>query len=404
MTKSVIRLFWSYDILKTEKWLSQMSEKGYKLCKVNFALRKFYFESAPANNTIYRIVYDKKSKTATEQSVNSNNFNSVCENSNFTILTQENSDSDIFPSYKGILARNSKIKEVLFILLMIIIGLFIPIISILAFVFISFLSGNVTVEQSAEVIPIWTITAFIIWHLVKIGTLTWMIYSFFKLSSTNKQLEKMYSNSLDTSFTIPKNTILSKDETKRLKKNKLLFKKTRLAWFYSPDKIEKWLEKMAAEGNILVRMSKGGNSFYFIIDKPRKIRYHADYQNKTDSEYFSINEQNGWKLFFTSISRLMAWSVWGKEYIDEPDNFYTDKQHLIKKAKRIAITYSLCFIPAVIMWSFNVFTMINTCIKMNSFSFWDMILLIEFTLGLVFYIIFITKIIGYYLRTKKENT
>ena len=42
MSKIVFRPFWSYDVVKTEKWLSQMHAEGYALVRISFAARLFY--------------------------------------------------------------------------------------------------------------------------------------------------------------------------------------------------------------------------------------------------------------------------------------------------------------------------------------------------------------------------
>lgn len=54
MSKSCFRLFWSYDVQKTEKWLSEMSSRGYHIEEVDFNLRIFKFELGNPKKLIYR--------------------------------------------------------------------------------------------------------------------------------------------------------------------------------------------------------------------------------------------------------------------------------------------------------------------------------------------------------------
>ena len=60
VSKRVFRPFWSYDVVKTEEWLSQMHADGYALVSVNFASRLFHFEETMPAKMFYRIVPEKK--------------------------------------------------------------------------------------------------------------------------------------------------------------------------------------------------------------------------------------------------------------------------------------------------------------------------------------------------------
>ena len=59
MSKFVLRPFWSYDVLKTEKWLSDMNNKGYSLKRVKFKSRIFVFEKSEYEKVYYRIAMAK---------------------------------------------------------------------------------------------------------------------------------------------------------------------------------------------------------------------------------------------------------------------------------------------------------------------------------------------------------
>jgi len=191
-----------------------------------------------------------------------------------------------------------------------------------------------------------------VFPLIVLLALTWLCYTYFKLRKTNRRLEKLCGDTLDLSFTLPKDTLLSHAEMKKMSKNHKVIKKTKIAWIYAPDKVEIWLENMESRGYHLVRMSSLGNSFYFISSEPRKMKFHVDYQNSTDPSYYNLNKESGWKLFFTSISRTQSNNVWGNEYTDEPPMFYSDKESTLKHAKRFALTYSLSFLPLCAMYIF----------------------------------------------------
>jgi len=148
-------------------------------------------------------------------------------------------------------------------------------------------------------------------------------------------------------------------------------------------------------------MSSLGNSFYFISSEPRKMKFHVDYQNITDPSYFNLNKESGWKLFFTSPSRIQCNNVWGKEYTDEPPKFYSDKESTLKHAKRFALTYSLSFLPLCALYIF----------AMGKFYFTDFLVLHRQSFFGVFFIYavvciefgsFAMRTILYYFRVKKS--
>jgi hypothetical protein len=59
MIKKVFRPFGSYDVIKTEEWLSSMADSGYILIKINRVTRCFFFEETEPQKLVYRIVFDE---------------------------------------------------------------------------------------------------------------------------------------------------------------------------------------------------------------------------------------------------------------------------------------------------------------------------------------------------------
>ena len=185
----------------------------------------------------------------------------------------------------------------------------------------------------------------------------------------------------------------------KFKKEGLLFKKTRIAWHYAPDIVENWLTAMAQKGFVLYRLSKIGNSFFFMKGEPKKVKYMVDYQNQTTPEYFNINAEVGWTLLFTSLSRNMTYIVWSKEYEEEEPMFYSDTQSKLKQAKRLAITFSLTFLPLSIFYIILII-MRFTFLDINSpLINLDMILFAVLSSELGF---FALRTILYYRRVKNK--
>lgn len=406
MSKIVFKPFWSYDVVKTENWIGVMHLKGYALKKINFKARLFIFEETMPSTVFYRIVYDKKTNDSLPNSIFESGFESVYCSKKHYILKTTDSNPKSAPSYIGFLSKNTKLKFVLgCVLLSAIIMMVFPLLVLLIFFILVIFSGSFTYENAppTEIIPptnadLIGILIYLIINFVLMAFLVWIIYSYFKLKSTNKQLDKLCGGTLDLSFTIPKDCLLSKQEEKALKKNKKLIRKYKLAWVYAPDKIENWLEKMEMKGFNLYRMSRLGNSFFFFKGEPRKVKYQVDFQKKTNPQYYNLNKESGWKLIFTSLSRVQSITVWSSQYTDEVPMFYSDKDSKLKHAKRFAFTYSIIFFPVCLMYiiltimNYNTFK--NTGVNYSSLIVFP-ILVLEFGF-------FALRTIFYYFRVKKS--
>jgi len=360
MSKKVYRPFWSYDVVKTEEWLSQMHAKGYALLRIHFAARLFYFEETVPAAVFYRISLEKKSNGTSSVYLENNVYTEVCSSPNYYVIRTQETHPEVSPSYNGFLSKNKKIKFVVGIILLCVVmllGMNLFMFAMLASVFLFFGGGNIEFFSDLAHTPHTAIEVFnavmtFVFPLLVLLTFTWLSYTYFKLRKTNRQLEKLCGDTLDLSFTLPRDTLISDAEMKKMSKNHKVIIKTKIGWIYSPDKIEIWLEKMESRGYHLVRMGKLGNSFYFISSEPRKMKFHVDYQNSTDPSYFNLNKESGWKLFFTSLSRTQSNNVWAKEYTEEPPMFYSDKESTLKHARRFALTYSLSFFPVCVLYIF----------------------------------------------------
>ncbi len=397
------RPFWSYDILKTEAWLNKMSLNGYHLKHINFISRIFVFEKDKSMNIRYHICYEKSFNGQLSAQMVNAGWECLLTNSRFCVLRTTCENPTATPSYENILERNRKIKLVVGIILLIIICLQLPMLLIFGIVFLIVLTGNFTVEYSESLENAPQAIDVILGTLIPFAVLlsiSWLVYTFFKLRASNKYIETNYSVMPNLSFTIPTAGLMSKIDEKLLIKSKKMIRKGKLAWFYAPDKAEHWLEEMELKGYNLYRMSKTGSSFYFIKGAPRKMKYAVDYQNKTGPSYFAFNTECGWKLVFTSLSRSQAITVWSHEYIEDENipEFYSDDQSKIKHAKRFALTYSLCFLPACILYIAIIIIELYTS-NGNTIP-WATLLI--FTLLVIESVAFAFTTIFYYFRVKKK--
>jgi hypothetical protein len=410
------RLFWSYDVIKTQQWLSDQSNKGLILVGFNPILRIFKFDKTNQQSNQYMIIYDKKSNSCPDRFLEDHDYLEITNSKNYYILKQLKENPEIYPSYEALLNKNAKLKYIVGNIL-----LFVSFIYFMVFTMIlsSILSGNFSVEwggwggwdspntiYTAQEIILGIIQAMIFYSILLIILFSpfWMIYTYFKLNKANKALEKLCGNTKTIKFTIPTDAIIDKNTLSIYKKQGQIIKKTKIGWFYSPDIAEKWLEKMEAEGLNLLSMSNLGNSFYFIKGEPKKVKFHVDFQIKKNVNYLSINEENGWKLFFTSLTRYFAISVWSKEYDIDLPKFYSNIEDEGSHAKKFMITYASIYIflgtlyaAISVLFGYTIWTIIPE-------HGIDVLLLsipIMFTFSTILYFYYAYKVIRYYYRAKK---
>ena len=407
------RLFWSYDVIKTQEWLSDKSNKGLVLFAFNPIFRTFKFKRTNPENNQYMIIYDKKSNGCPTKYIEDNDFKEITHSKNYYILKQLKENPQFYPSYEALLNKNAKIKYIVGSILLFVVFLYF---TLFTAVLSSILSGSFSIEWGGWDSPGTTLTpqeiiygiinAIIFYStlLIILFSPFWMIYTYFKLNSTNKTLEKLCGNTKSINFTLPTDRIIDKSTLNSYKRQGQIIKKTKIGWFYSPDIAVKWIEKMEAEGFNLLSMSNLGNSFYFIKGKPKNVKYHVDFQIKKNVDYLSINEENGWKLFFTSLTRYFAITVWSKEYeIDVPE-FYSNIEDEVSHARKFMITYASIYIFLGIIYA--------SVSALFGYTIWTIIpdyginllllsIPIIFLLSTILYFYYTFKVISYYRRVTK---
>lgn len=349
----VFRPFWSYDVRKTEIWLSDMAKKGYLLVGLNRFTRCFFFRQGQSKSLTYRIGYDKTRGSSLSKSLLNEGWINVLRKGNWYVISNEKSLEQIKTSSvrEGIIKRNRTIMYIFSGLL-----IYLTAIAIFNLVMISLtLFQNVTVEVVES--PMWILTYSLL--VVAIAIYVLSIYSVIKINKTNKYLINEKTNKPQGGNLILGR--LSKEKEKQLKLSGQMIVKRKFGWMYSPDRLEKWLETMEKLGYNLYRVSRTGTAFYFIISSPRQVSYCVDYQNISDESYYDVHRDAGWNNVFSSYSSLQKWTIWSREYSEgeERPQIYSDRFHHLKHAKRVAITYTILFLPLVIMYIFNVWLFIG---------------------------------------------
>jgi hypothetical protein len=229
-----------------------------------------------------------------------------------------------------------------------------------------------------------------------------MIYSVWKIKKTNKALSTENPSTYMAPYTLEKKN-LTKAEEKLLKSEGLLIKRRKFGWMYSPDKLEKWLEQMAAEGNRLHRVNRLGTTFYFLKGEPQQIKYSADYQNLSNDSYFEIHRQAGWKDVFSSKAALQKWTIWSKEYEggETAPALYSEQTHKLKQAKKVALSYTALFLPLVLMYIY--IASLNTFYIFRNGGEWSIVNsnTIMFFICILLFGTYITKTWMYYFRLRR---
>jgi len=385
MLKKVVRPFWSLDVIKTETWLSEMATKGYRLEKMNLITREFFFVNKERKTMQYRICRHKAGVSATSQSLIKSQWYRVFSKGKWSILANENEASElkIYPSRNSILKRNRTMKYCIGIPLVYFgLGMILPMFFIIGSIFSDTVSSHF--EPGAKLSS--TVMLLFIFSL---------FYILVRLNKSDKKIR--IENGTD--FTIPKRTILDRKTERALRKEGKLIKKIKLAWWYAPDKVEKWLESMELKGYHLSRMNRTGNTFYFMKGEPQIIKYCTDYQNLVNDSYFEIHKSSGWDMIFTSRSALTKYTIWRKEYTTEKPELYSDKSQILKHARKQCLLYCVLFIPLIVMYVALISLNVRIASLGNPFNWPTPVIFSFLTLEFGY---FALQSLGYYLRTRKR--
>lgn len=387
--KRVIRPFWSYNIIKIEKWLENMATRGYILKKVNTITRTFTFEKQEPKNLNYKICYENKGINDVSPSLKKEGWKVIANIHRWLFVCNEKSREEIKinPSREILLKRNKIIKNIMLMIVMIYGFIYVPLLLILGFAFTGAALGLIPVEHDNSIVEI-SSEPFLLDYLgqnIIFVALLFGIYTIIKLNKLDKQIRQ--EDNLQE---------IKVEENNCLEKSKAI-RKIKLGWFYSPDKTEKWLESMEMQGYNLQKIHKLGTIFYFKKGNPRKIKYIADYKNSTNETYYEIHKEDGWKLNFKSMGGFMQWSIWSKEYEGVEPEIYTDGKDLLAYARKILIVHTLMFAPILVIYPY----IIGVNIAYNDNYLFSFPAIVS-VLCLVEFGIFYKNIVGYYLRTKKK--
>lgn len=278
------RPLWSYDVDKTEQWLSHMASEGKQVSSLNRWTRMFSFREEVFRKTIdYQLVYDK-SDYALPDVLKQSGWEVVLTDGNWKVVENELDDVRVYPSREGVLKRNRLHTTVLTgISYLYGIQLFTFTIAMLAILFSS-------AEMADRGNPLWMLT---FTYFIQVTVVIWIaIYSIRKLRAFER---KYFDTGIDEEIIV--------GET---------FGKWKPGWFYAPDVVENWLSDMAAKGNHFVDIF--GTRFRFERGTPKCVAYVHDLQWRAGPNYYDIHKSAGWQLKYSTRYTFMKHSLWMKEY------------------------------------------------------------------------------------------
>ncbi|MDF2722285.1 MAG: hypothetical protein K0Q59_1960 [Paenibacillus sp.] len=106
---------------------------------------------------------------------------------------------------------------------------------------------------------------------------------------------------------------------------------TKWWWAWEPERLELWLEQMAAQGWHLVKVKWGATRFYFEKGEPQQVRFGLDYQTKQDPNYKVIFQDAGWEFMYGAS----GWYIWKMPYSGTRPAIYTDLDSMIERNNRL---------------------------------------------------------------------
>ncbi|QFT87913.1 hypothetical protein FIU87_04525 [Bacillus sp. THAF10] len=394
--KTCVRPLWSYNVQKTEKWLTDQAEQGYQLTSFHRIKRRFIFTKKEAKTVTYRIGHDKNQTRNLSSSLKNDGWEMVAQSGSWYMIANAKPAEEVKTSIsrEAILKRNKFLMYFFLVLLIYLTWMALMNVALLLTPYVT----DIPVEKVES--PYWIIT-YIALGLAVVFYL-FMLFSVLKIRKTNKALSLESQGTYSEEFVV-KNISLSKAEQKQFKREGKIMKRWKFGWMYSPDKLENWLEEMAKKGYQLIRVGKPGTSFYFLKGEPRNVKFCADYQHLSNDTYYEIHREAGWQDEFRSFSSMQKWTIWSKEYEEgeEVPQLYSDKTHQLKHARKIAFSYTALFLPLVLMYLFFATLNIPSIFqKENVWSIHDTNTIMFFILIILFGS-FITRTWMYYYRLKR---
>lgn len=369
------RPLWSYDVDKTELWLSHMAAEGKEVMSLNRWTRTFSFQEGVSHKNIdYQLVYDKSDRALPEVLKQSGWEVSLTEG-NWHLVENELNEVRVFPSREGVLKRNRLHATVLTgISYLYAIQLMTFTIAMLA---ILFSSAEVTDGGN----PLWLLT---FTYFIQVIVVIWIaIYSIRKLRAFER---KYFDTAIDEEVVV--------GET---------FGKWKPGWFYAPDLIEKWLSDMAAKGNHFVDIF--GTRIRFEKGAPKRVAYVHDVQLKAGPNYYDIHKSAGWQLKYTTPYSFMKHALWMKEYDvgEEKPQFTYDVAEKKVRVRKVLLVNMGIAIFFVMIYGFILKTNFSIHQDIVGWDAFGIFLVSAIILSFAIPVSILIQTVSYFLRMRRDQ-
>ncbi|TMW71450.1 DUF2812 domain-containing protein [Alteribacter natronophilus] len=331
------RPYWSYDIQKTEQWLGKMAEKGWHFTGLSRKRRVFTFEEGRPASKVYKIGYEKIRPHALPRTLKEDGWKMTVSSGRWFVLAHKGEEAPATSVVRDPVVRRNRIHYYVYWAFM-----FYIIASTANFIFLTGIVLDAGGEVTREPSPFWAVTY--TGYGLGLAFLMSAVFSLLKIRKTNAGLlEESGTGGVSLSDQpVPR---IVRGERKAV---------TKIGWMYKPDLIEEWLEKKEASGWHLHRVSWPGVRFHFIKDKPRQVSMKVDYQNLSREAYDELHREAGWENAYASRSAMMKLAIWRKEYGpgEEKPELFTDPREQTDPVRKMAFTYTVLFLPMVLMYLF----------------------------------------------------
>ncbi|MGE7090512.1 DUF2812 domain-containing protein [Lysinibacillus sp. NPDC048646] len=270
-----MKWLWSYQIDKTEEWLTNMASKGYHLCNFNAVTRMFTFEAGEPKAVAYAIRLDK---SILPSALVQAGWQIVASSNRWQFAKNEiKTEATVYPSRETIVKR-ARMHTYLFILL----AIFFTMGQLNMFLMTAIISGVVgSINWWLIAIPLSISTLCI--------SLSIYVYRAYR------RFEKQ-----EMDMAVPQ--ISSGRKVRKIK----------LGWMDLPLQTKRWLEEQAQQGLELERVT--ATIFTFRETTSKRIAYEVSFEPKVDSSFFTIHKELGWQLKFASNITWLHYSIWAMPY------------------------------------------------------------------------------------------
>lgn len=371
MTMKKWRPLWSYDVEKTERWLSEMAAKGQQLTAMNRYSRIFTFSQETAETVHYQVVYDK-SCSVLPRKLEEVGWEETLSEKKWKFMKNKSEEISIFPSREGVLKRN---RIHFYVLTGLAFFYVMPLLMMLTSL-IMVLRGIGTVHPS----PFWSVTVIFFLQILFVMGLAIFVYQKVRRFETT-----FFGGAMDVEE--------SSGNT---------FVKWRFGWMYAPDVLENWLSKMAAGGNHLVRIGQPGIRFIFKKGTPKRVSYVFDYQWKTAPSYFDVHKSAGWQLKYTSPYSFTKYSLWSQPYDDGFDKprFTYDAKEKKAQVRKVVLSVVTLFVYLVVVTSFALLANYSMY-QDTGWTLFGRVIVGLMVAGLISHILLVVRTLQYAFRMRK---